>query len=113
MCLTVRQRFQVDPDSMLQVTPSPSPPDGESVAELRNVQCNLKITQGMEDRMTALAAARKLTLTELLMRALNAYTTPDVDDDIDDNYKHIDFAPLLVLARVACFSSARSRHRRA
>jgi len=39
----------------------------------------------------------------LVIRAVDAYASPDVGDDDLDNYKHIDFAPLLVLARVACF----------
>lgn len=58
----------------------------------------------MKQRITALAEARGLSITELLMRALDAYASPDVGDRLD-NYKHIDFAPRHrdLLRRVASF----------
>ena len=50
----------------------------------------------MKQRMTALATAREISIIGLLMRALDAYAAPEVGDGVD-NYKHIDFAPLLAL----------------
>lgn len=70
--------------------------------QARSVQLNVKIAPCMKRRITALATAREISITGLLMRVLDACASPEVGDGLD-NYKLIDFAWLLALGWVACF----------
>ena len=53
--------------------------------QVRNVQLNVKITPCMKLRIIALAKASKLSITELLIRAIDAYASPDVGDRLDND----------------------------